>query len=46
MAKPWTTSFGWIIAVVGLILSILVALGAVALSPVWLIVLCFLAILL
>ena len=46
IAKPWNTGIGWLVAVIGLILSILVALGAVALAPIWLIVLAFLAILL
>jgi hypothetical protein len=46
MAKPWNTGLGWIVAIVGLILAILTALGAISLSPVWLIVLCFIAILL
>jgi hypothetical protein len=44
--RPWPQSIGWVIAVIGLILAILVALGALALNPVWLIVLAFLAILL
>lgn len=47
MNRPWpATGLSWICAVVGLILAILVALGALALNVVWLVVLCFLAILL
>jgi hypothetical protein len=46
MTKPWNTGLGWLVAVIGLILSLLVALGALSLAPIWLIVLCFLAILL
>ena len=47
MQRPWTsTGLGWILAVVGLILSILVALGALQLAVIWLVVVAFLAMLL
>lgn len=45
MTKPWSTGIGWVIALVGLILAILVALGAVSVPIIWLIVLAFAAIL-
>lgn len=45
MTKPWNTGIGWLIAVIGLILAILVALGAVSLPIIWLVVLAFIAIL-
>lgn len=46
MTKPWNTNIGWLVALIGLILSLLVALGAVNLAVIWLVVLAFLAILL
>lgn len=47
MNRPWTPlGIGWVLALIVLILAVLCALGSIALSPYWLLVLLALAILL
>jgi hypothetical protein len=46
MQRPYTApGIGWILAIIVLILAVLCALGAIALSPFWLIALLALALL-